>query len=125
MEAEIEHRDLSNIVVPSTAVPLYDHVPLVSVVEKESVVGVYVCSPGRGARLSPSMTVETGSEVSADTSAPEMLGATANEYDAPAVSPSSARLRTALPTLRTSGAIGARTSVTVKSSSRILLSSWG
>ena len=119
MATEIEHLDLSNIVVSSTALPVYDHVPLESDVENESVDVVYVCSPGIGVFLVPAIDVETGSEVSPETSAPETFGVTANEYVAPSVSPVNARLRAVLPTFRVSGATGASTPVTAKSSRSI------
>ena len=123
--AETEQLLLSSTVVLSTAVPEYDHVPLASETENESVDDVYVSSPGIGVFLDPAIDVMTGSEDSPSTSAPEMSGVTTNEYAAPASSPVSARLRAVLPTVRTSGATGASTSVTQKSSIRILLSACG
>ena len=107
--------------VSSAALPKYDHVPLVSEAENVSVDGVYVCSPGIGVFLVPAIDVETDSEVSPSTSAPEMLGVTVNEYVAPASSSVNVRLRAVLPTFRISGVSCARTSVTVKSSTRMHL----
>ena len=95
----------------------------VSVSHATAVDELYVCSPGIGVFLVPAMDVETDSDVSPSTRAPETFGVTVNEYVAPAVSSARARLRAAWPTVRVSGATGARTLVTMKSSSRILLSS--
>ena len=105
--------------VLSTAVPEYDHVSLVSEAEKESVDRLYVSSPGIGVFRVPAMDVETDSDVSPSTRAPEMLGVTVNEYVAPPANPLSEALRAVLPTVRVCGATGASTSVTMKSSRSI------
>ena len=98
MTAEIEQRDLSRTVVLSTAVPEYDHVPLVSVVENTRFWDEYDCSPGIGVFLVPAIDVETDSDVSPSTRAPEMFGVTVNEYVAPGVKPDNGRLRTSIST---------------------------
>ena len=61
------------------AVPEYDHTPLVSEAENERFAEWYVCSPGTGVLCAPATMVETESDVSPSTSAPETLGFTVNE----------------------------------------------
>ena len=114
--AETEQLLRWSTVVSSTAVPAYDHVPLVSVVENTRFWDEYDCSPGIGVFLVPAIAVETDSDVSPSTRAPEMFGVTVNEYVAPPVNPLSEALRAVLPTVRVCGATGASTSVTHKSS---------
>ena len=53
---------------------MYDHTPVVSVVENESVCEVKVCSPGLGVRLVPAIDVVTGLDVSLVTAVPAMVG---------------------------------------------------
>ena len=55
MATEIEQRALSRTVVSSTAVPAYDHVPLVSDAENERFSLTYVCAPGMGVLRSPAI----------------------------------------------------------------------
>ena len=115
----IELLQRSLIDVLDIAVPLYDHVPLVSVVENTRFWDECDCTPGTGVRRSPTMLVVMGSEVSACTSAPDMIGVIANVHVEPASSPANAQERADAGTFCVVADPDASTSVSTTSSTKM------